>query len=260
MQTALFTASKAEKRPLKRAWAILGQNLGGIGATLGQNWGRNIGVTLGQNWGGIRESDEGKAWVKWGWKIDLCHLDESWIKLGWKSGQGRGEIGAEYAGQKADKVGIETSVWHRGRDGYLALLSLGKGLYSRRPKGDQNSDIYARQIVAKTTSSNCSGSAVNLQWFRAKHVEKEGQKAYPIGASHSAVLKHKVNASLEAQLRAERGIRPPQLAALCSSVLWDAGSGCPFLYCLTSSDLRPMLCRGDHKSLKSQLSANLVNL
>jgi hypothetical protein len=84
MQTALFTASKAEKTPLKRAWAVLGQNLGGIGATLGQNWGRNIGVTLGQSWGG----NEGKTWVKWGWKTALRPLDESWIKLGWKNPKG----------------------------------------------------------------------------------------------------------------------------------------------------------------------------
>lgn len=248
MKITLFTASKAPIKALKRAWVKLGQNVGGIGATLGQNWGGN------------RPTDEGKVGVKWGWKIDPCPLDESWIRLGWN----RGKAGVKSRQISPDKRRTKSvrsaSVWHRGRDGYLALLSLGKGLYNRRPKGDQNSDTHVRQIVAKATSSNCSGSAVNLQWFQAKHVEKEGQKAYPIRASHSAVLKHKVNASLEAQLRAERGIRPPQLAALCSSVLWDAGSGCPFLYCLTSSDLRPMLCRRDHKSLKSQLSANLVNL
>ncbi|MFA6437573.1 MAG: hypothetical protein WCW00_05055, partial [Candidatus Paceibacterota bacterium] len=54
-------------------------------------------------------------------------------------------------------------------------------------------------------------------------------------ASYKFELKHRVIASFEAQLRAERGDYPPQLVALCNSILWDAGSGRPFLFSTHSS-------------------------
>ena len=148
MQTTLFKASKDKIRPLKKPWVNLGQNLGGIGGTLGKKWGGNRHRTEG-----------GKGGVKWGWKIDLCSLDESWIKLGWKSGQGRGEIGANYAGQKADKVGIETSVWRRGRDGYIWPLSLGKWLYTGRPKGDQKNH-YGR-LTSSIRGTSVRGTVIS---------------------------------------------------------------------------------------------------
>ena len=140
MQTTLFIASKVAIRPLKRAWVNLGQNLGGIGVTLGQNWGGNRHRTHG-----------GKVGVKWGWKIDPCPLDESWIKLGWN----RGKVGVKSGRISPDKRRIKSvqsaSVWHRGRDGYIWPLSLEKGLYNRRPKGDQKLQWF------------CSEPAVELQ-------------------------------------------------------------------------------------------------
>ncbi len=106
MKKAISIASKTPTKPLKRAWV-----------NLGQNWGRN------------RYMDEGKTWVKWGWKIDPTGLDESWIKLGWKSAQSTPD--------KRRTESVQISVSRRGRDGYMSGVSLGRGLYNRRPKGDQ---------------------------------------------------------------------------------------------------------------------------
>lgn len=140
MRTTLFKASKDKIRPLKRPWVNLGQSLGAIGVILGQNWGGNR-----------HKSDEGKVGVKWGWKIDLCPLDESWIKLGWN----RGKVGVKSGRISPDKRRTKSvqsaSVWHRGRDGYIWPFSLGKGLYNRRPKGDQKLQWF------------CSEPAVELQ-------------------------------------------------------------------------------------------------
>lgn len=51
-------------------------------------------------------------------------------------------------------------------------------------------------------------------------------------------IAQRFSASYEAQLRAERGSRPPQLGAFVLSVMWDAGNGCPFLYFSRSKTMK----------------------
>jgi len=129
MKITISIASKTLINPLKRA-----------------------GVKLGQNWGGNRHTDEGKTGVKWGWKSTRV-LDESLIKLGWKSPKSDPD--------KRRTESVQASVWRRGRDGINREGSLGKGLYNRRPKGDQKLQWFCSKSAVEL--SQCSLTSSNLE-------------------------------------------------------------------------------------------------